>query len=510
MVFNFDMGREEYLEKMQKYFMSDADSIKSDKVYFSRYYGIDLDKYILNGRKFIIPCEMADLFCLMMFVMRSSPIYDKRRTNSKSQNIPDLLMHNMDILRYIDNLPLGIANHIKGSSEYRNANDLLQYLPYIVEKVAALLHILLNRQSAEVVKNLVDGLDELYERFFWDSESKSLLSNEAEVYSDNLDDLFEYVLRDSKPTTKSIAKLLWPEIKPLFEESPWSLKISGSTTHTLYDRMLADCFNALDRDNWPDGTEIVISDLIKKWELKYKGDKDSKSKIKDEYLRWLSKNEWYALYTTYISPRGDDSDDTDNISTVVERAAKNVTEKLEHEISQIKPSLQTVIDMILIVELHDTLIESGLDEFNNLFSQPKSKHLSEDIFLLIAELAADKSKERAHTLLKLYFENTISRFKVPGNMLLDAVWAANALAIINGEKEIDDCCTEIYESVFAGIPSRKIDYASTHKADYKDLENTIMLGINRLFTKFITNDTTEAVKSSLIIRYSPKGKEKTP
>ena len=103
--FDIDIRRKGLLPILNKYGISNKNTLKSDKKKFKGYYRTsDLEMYIdiEEQRKFVIPYEMADLYSMMMATMKSSPTYDRRQEHVSLQ---DIITHNENIIKYVEYLP---------------------------------------------------------------------------------------------------------------------------------------------------------------------------------------------------------------------------------------------------------------------------------------------------------------------------------------------------------------------------------------------------------------------
>ena len=130
-----DIGRTDLLTILKKYGIANKNTLKSNKEKFKEYYHtFDLEMYkdIEEKKKFIIPYEMADLYSMMTATMKSSPTYDKRK---ERVSIQDIIVHNENIVKYIDYLPAQISDYIKTTSEYYNALCFINYIPAILERM---------------------------------------------------------------------------------------------------------------------------------------------------------------------------------------------------------------------------------------------------------------------------------------------------------------------------------------------------------------------------------------
>ena len=529
-IFNFDMGRKEYIQKMKKYTPLEIEnSIKTDKKYFSEYYNINLDKYTHKWKgkdTFIIPYEMADLYCFMNVVMKLSPTYDTRKTNITSENIID---YYSEIVKLVDILPFQIALYIKSANGYEDVNSLIHYLPIISERMSALFYIVLKNGDADSFEKLIDGLDNLYDRFFWDIKTRSEPFNETEIQFDNHEECFEYRTHNISPQLKFIIKYLinyFITFWGLKLESPKVITKDDSRTYRLFDRVFIKLFNALDRENWPEGTESTVVDLLNKWKVQYANDEDADAKIKNEYLLWLFSNEWHVMndlnpaidffqeeQMAGIREKFEEYNDRYNINTLIhssflnnevscnEREKEIAKDRMEQELSRIKLFLQEGIDSQILSKLHDELTTNGIDGFNKQLHQPYIKHLNKSVFQLILELSNDKSSERAYNLLELYLNSTIELMgrgenKVD-NMYFYSIWLEYVSLVINEDKDIDECCSELYENIFIKTQFQKCDYFHNNRKNHEKLKESVMLGAGNTLTKIIKNDYI--IKKSVII-----------
>jgi hypothetical protein len=480
--FDFDMGRQEFIQKMLVYGRTDEGAsdtaIKHDREYFARHYNINLSAYINEKNKFIIPYEMADLYCLMTDAMKHSPTYKRKESPLSLQNI---IRHNEGIIKSLDNLPLQLADYIKATPEYYNSVYLINYMPVVMERMAALLYRILDTSDIpimQILEYLIDGLDDVYERFFWEkSRKESLLS-----WLSANEDFLKYL------TISNSA-------------------VSTSKPYHLLDYMLAKLFKVLDRSNWTEDTKSTVMALLEKWEEKYKGEKDKDEKIKNEYLCWLCTNKWHELHKSIaksISISPDDliekslkkySDRYNKCATIhphflgndESTDSKNMNsdfvEPFLSEISQIKSSLQNTIDTYLLRELSSYC--NDIKEFNEVFQMPIMKHLSEEIFLFISELLKGDSTEAIPALLSLYLKSTYALLeRFDDKYKRYGLWEYADKAV-KGTKSIDECCNEIYMNIYVKIQSQKCEKFNNAKKEYTRLKNDIDSIAGKVYTGII-------------------------
>ncbi len=481
--FNFDMGRKEYLKEIAKYpDVSDSESdISHYKEKFSDYYDIKLDHFLVGkGKgKFLIPYEMSALFCLMMGVMKSNPTFDGRK-NNMMYSLTDIIKHNERVIKSIDNLPGCLADYLKMTPEYYNAIYLVKYIPIILERMSALLHLILDAtkvpaMNMEILDYLIDGLDDVYERCFW---KKVRSEDNSEWMLKHKDFLKDQIVQD--------------------------ISESSSETYHLLDNKLAIFFGDLDRGNWPDDAESKIKDLLKKWEEKYKDKKDKDAKIKDEYLFWLCNQEWHVLHKTIANPvslfpdalineRVTQYDNRYNRNAIIcphfmGNNKKNLNEdeiqRYNDEISRIEQSLRNEIDTYLVqflmCYLHD------LSVFKEVFQQPIFKLLSKQTFLFIKELLNINSTENVLNLLSSYLKNTQSMLNRFDDKYKRYELKEYVNGVIAGTKGITNCCREIYANIFVKIQSQKCEQFS--KKDYRGLKDNMEDIAGKALTEIINKD----------------------
>lgn len=486
--FGFDMGRQEFIKKMVNYGYTNEDStqdaIKNDRKYFMRHYDIDLGAYINEKKQLIIPYEMSDLYCLMTDAMKRSPTYSRKEN---PQNLQKIIQHNEKIIESLDKLPPHLADYIKATPEYYNSLYLINYMPVVMERMAALIHRTLETSDIpvmQILEHLIDGLDDVYERFFWEKSRKESVFS---WMSENEDFLKDLVVGDRT--------------------------VSTFPTYHLLDYRLANLFKALDRNKWSQDTKSTIMVLLEKWEEKFKGEKDKDEKIKQEYLYWLCTNEWHELHkviTNSISFSPDDlimeqlreyEDRYDKYATIhpcflgksESTGSKNTNsdfvERFENEITKIKLSLQNAIDTYLVREL--SFYCNDIKKFNEVFQMPIVKHLSKEIFLFISELLKGDSTEAIPALLSLYFKSTYSLLdRFDDKYKRYGLWEY-ADKTLKGTKSIDECCKEIYINIYVKIQSQKCEKFNNAKKEYTRLKNDIDSIAGKVYTSIIKNSDLE-------------------
>jgi len=480
--FDFDMGRQEFIKKMIDYDQMNEDAtdtaIKHDREYFARHYNINLSAYINEKNKFIIPYEIADLYCLMTDAMKQSPTYNRKESPLSLQEI---IQHNERIIEALDKLPPQLADYIKATPEYYNSLYFINYMPVIMERMAALLYRIfetIDIPVMEILEYLIDGLDDVYERFFWEKSRKESLFSWLSANEDFLKDL----------TISNSA-------------------ISISEPYHLLDYMLANLFKSLDRSNWTEDTQSTVMVLLEKWEEKYKGEVDKDEKIKNEYLCWLCTNEWHELHKAIVNSVAISPDDLikDRLKKYVNRYDKYATihphflsndgsmdsknmnsgfvEQFLSEISQIKSSLQNTIDTYLVRELSSHC--NDINKFREVFQLPKVSNLSEKILLFISELLKGDSTETIPSLLVLYLESTYGLLEgYEDKYKRYGLWEY-ADKVLKGTKNIDECCNEIYMNIFVKIQSQKCEEFNKNKKQYKGLKNDIENVTGKVYTGII-------------------------
>jgi len=144
--FPFDVDRQGRRDRFAQYGINEKDSGSKDKKALMKAYNLtdaNLDVFKnTEEEKFIIPYEMADLYCLMMGVMKESPTFysNKELQLQDMQSIVEYNKKLVDILES-ENLPAQISDYIKQTPEYYNAVYIINYAPYVIERISALLHL---------------------------------------------------------------------------------------------------------------------------------------------------------------------------------------------------------------------------------------------------------------------------------------------------------------------------------------------------------------------------------
>lgn len=480
-----DIGRTDLLTILKKYGIANKNTLKSNKEKFKEYYHtFDLEMYkdIEEKKKFIIPYEMADLYSMMTATMKSSPTYDKRK---ERVSIQDIIVHNENIVKYIDYLPAQISDYIKTTSEYYNALCFINYIPAILERMSALLYLAIDETDVPVQKIfdcLIEGLDDAYENYFWQVARKESVSE---------------ILKCDKVKFKHIFRS--------------DYHIDTSNVYHSLDAVLAEFLKKLDRSNWPEGVDSKVEQLLEKLGKKYDGMEDKDERVKNEYLIWLCQQKWHVLNKTITASISTmySNDDLikENIKNHNEKYNKsvimhplflnkneivagenNTTDligKIEKEMSLIRQALQNEIDSYIIQELLCSLKDLRL--FVEKFQHPFVMHLSRSIYVFIKNLIEANPfeisfakkilhlelVEDTHELLQAYLRSIDdllrefdSKYKRYG--LLNYVES-----ILNGTKDIEGCCSDIYIEVFVKIQSQKCDRFLNNKKDYDYLSDDI-------------------------------------
>jgi hypothetical protein len=470
--FDFDMDRKGYLVKMQKYNSKqnwEEDSIKNDKNYFAQYYDINLSSYVnekgKSKGKFIIPYEMADLYCLMMNAMKSSPTYDKR-TKKSGHSLGEIIDHNKMVIESLDNLPSQLSDYIKMTPEYYNAICLINYVPVIIDRMSALLYLILDTNDIPLNKTLeylVDGLDDVYERFFWEKTRKEVV--------------IEWINKN-KEHLKNLRTI--DETVPTLE------------TYHLIDYMLANFFKTLNRDKWPESAEATVNELLEKLKETYKGDNDKDIKIKNDYLCWLCDQKWHELYKTIANPIRFPTENLIKVKLSEYNARYNAQGKISREcdndaISQIEESLQNIIDVYIIHELLSSV--SDIEAFKKAFDNPSVKKLSNYLYLHIKELLNGEQSDNISESLKFFLNNVYpvlnsydDKYKRYG------LWNY-AEEVLNG-KNFRDCCLEIYRDVYVKIQCQKCEQFNKNKKKSNELKEILEGTTGKLFTDISKKDVS--------------------
>lgn len=499
--FEIDLGRTDLLTILNKYGISNKNTLKSNKEKFKEYYRTsDLEMYIDidEKRKFIIPYEMADLYSMMTATMKSSPTYDRRQERVSLQ---DIITHNENIIKYVDYLPAQISDYIKTTSEYFNALCFINYVPAILERMSALLYLAIDETDVPIQKifdYLIEGLDDAYENYFWQVARKESISELLKCDKVNFKHIFisDYNIDTSK------------------------------VYHSL-DAVLAELLKKLDRSNWPAGVDSKVEELLEKWEKKYYDMEDKEERVKNEYLIWLCHQKWHVLNKTITASISTmfTTDDLikENIKNHNEKynkdaimhplllnkneitvdednnICKDLIDKIDNEMSLIRQSLQNEIDSYIIQELLRS--HKDLKVFAEKFQHPFVIHLSNSIYVFIKNLIEAnpfeisfakkllhlESVEGTHELLRAYLRsiNDIlsefdSKYKRYG--LLNYV-----KSILEGTKDIQSCCSEVYIDVFVKIQSQKCDRFINNKKDYDylsdDIGNSLGDGLRQIIMK---------------------------
>jgi hypothetical protein len=468
--FGIDSGRAKIAENMNKYIHYAESYLKSDKEYFRRHYQTDgLDVFLMPEdeiKRFTIPCEMVELYCLMTATMKTSPTYGNKKINHSLQ---DIIAHNETIIRHIEKLPPVLADYIKSTPEYYNALCFAGYMPLVIDRISALLHLALDTTDIPlqtIFDNLVESLDAVYEEHFWQLARKESV---AEVLMQTKDDFIKIFGKD--------------------------FNISNLEIYHALENVLANIFKELDRSNWPTGAAIEADRFIKSLERKYREADNKDDEIKQEFLLWLYNQKWHVLNKKISSSVSaffaaddlikqsiEEHNEKYNMRAIthpalIEGSRYNVNagepisdekkKKIESEMQQIRGALQNEIDRYLILKLIYVLNDT--DSFAAKFKNPLVQKLSGAIYSYIEKLLSLKSDREE--LLKSYLYNINDILLGVDNKYKKYGLMDYAGLVLKGEKEFEECCHEIYLTVYLKVQSQKC--SKFNAKEYGRLSNDI-------------------------------------
>ena len=499
--FKFDMGRPEYLAHMARYNMSSAKSVKNDKEKFQNYYAThDLEMYQDRDekKKFIIPCEMADLYCLMMAAMKSSVTYDERK---KDYTFDDVITHYKQMVKWLDeNLPIPILDFIKTTPEYHNILCIINYLPCILERMSALLNLAFGAAD-NLTKNtfdyILESLDGAYEGYFWKLAQQENFIERITEDKDFYDTIF------GKNTDTSYTR-----------------------NHYSLDFVLADLLKKLDRSNWPEGVKATVEAKLAEWEEQYRGKNNMDKRVKNEYLKWLSQQEWHILNKPVSNPvhptlKVDEASIKESIAShnikyseapwetnpvlhdatvdvksdedaeaIIEEAVASRSTKyaraswdISREIFKIKAVLQRDLDLHIVIKLLDCI--DDIDIFTLKFEQQYAAILSTSVSATIEKVLCLNLSEGKQELLKSFLESMFDALYDSESLVSQYELQSYVYDIVDGSVDIDTCVEEIYADVFLDVQLHKRERfnKNEYRRLHKQMENLVANELRAVLVK---------------------------
>ena len=483
--FDIDIRRKGLLTILNKYGISNKNTLKSDKKKFKGYYRTsDLEMYIdiEEQRKFVIPYEMADLYSMMMATMKSSPTYDRRQEHVSLQ---DIITHNENIIKYVEYLPAQISDYIKTTSEYYNALCFINYIPVVLDRMSALLYLAIDATDVpikEIFDYLIEGLDATYENYFWQVARKESVSE---------------ILKRDKECFKSIFGS--------------DYRIDTSKVYHSLDAVLAELLKKLDRSNWPKGVDSKVKALLEDLEKKYSDMEDKEEKVKNEFLNWLCHQKWHVLNKAITEAIPTMFANDGLIKKDIEKHNKKYNKKailnplclnenavakdtdipdgmigeIDKEMTLIRHSLQNEIDRYIIHEL--LCCSKDLTVFAENFQHPSVRHLSNFQYVFIKNLFEANPFEVsfAKKLFQVELaEDTLELIQEYLRSVEDILYEFDSKyqryglqdyvkSILEETKDIQSCCSEIYKDVFVKLQSQKCDRFINNKKNFDYLSEDI-------------------------------------